>query len=190
MSLTLTQMSAHAKKAWKGVSKDLQELLQALVDGNQFDASLDEINRVADVSARIVTLTGATTISPATHEGKTLLLGEVGGDAALAVSLPAATGSGAIYKFIVSVVNTSGYTISKAGSDVMKGVIMSLDNDSTAVTAYAATAGTDDVITLNGTTTGGQIGDCVILEDILSGVWAVRGWVVVPAGLNIADPFS
>ena len=169
--------AAHlARRARNGSLKDLGSLLDMLVD--------------SFYSARTVTLTSATTITAAEHEGKTLLLGEVGGDAALAVTLPAATGSGAVYKFIVSVVNTSGYTINKAGSDVFKGSIISLDNDSNAATAYAAAAAGDDVLTLNGTTTGGQIGDCVIFEDILSGVWSVRGQVVVPAGSNVADPFS
>lgn len=169
--------AAHlARRARNGSLRDLGSLLDMLVDSFYSD--------------RTVTLTSATTITAAEHEGKTLLLGEVGGDAALAVTLPAATGSGAVYKFIVSVVNTSGYTINKAGSDVFKGSIISLDNDSNAATAYAASAGTDDVLTLNGTTTGGQIGDCVIFEDILAGVWSVRGQVVVPAGSNVADPFS
>lgn len=180
-----------------GALKDLEAVCRALINGDfnyvggtEILATGAEINRAADVSTRIVTITGDTTIAPATHEGKTLLLGEVGGDAAVAVTMPAATGSGAIYKFIVSVLNTSGYTINKAGSDLFKGSVTMLDNDSNAATAYAAIAAGDDVLTLNGTTTGGQVGDWVIFEDILAGFWHVRGALVVPAGSNVADPFS
>lgn len=152
-------------------------------------ATAAEINRVADVSTRVVTLTGDTAIDLATHEGKTLLLGEVGGNALLTSTLPAATGSGAKYPFKVAVVNTSNYVITKTDTDVFKGVVTMLDNDSNAATAYSA-SGTDNTLTLNGTTTGGQIGDWVEFEDILAGVWAVRGALVVPAGSNVADPFS
>ncbi|WP_395451191.1 hypothetical protein ACHMW7_16195 [Aminobacter sp. UC22_36] len=197
MALTNTIANQMLTAIRKLGSKDLGEVLKALVNGDFFYlggteviATAAELNRVADVSTRVVTLTGATTIDPALHENKTLLLGEVGGDAALAVTLPAATGSGAIYKFVVSVLNTSGYTINKAGSDLFKGMILSLDNDANAVTGYAAIAAGDDVVTLNGTTTGGQVGDYLIFEDILAGFWHVRGAVVVPAGSNVADPVS
>jgi hypothetical protein len=152
-------------------------------------ATAAEINRVADVSTRIVTLTGDTTIAAATHEGKTLLLGEVGGNAQLTATLPAATGSGARYRFVVSVVNTSNYIVAANGTDVLKGVVVTLDNDSNAATAYAA-SGTDDKITLNGTTTGGQIGDWLEFEDVLAATWHVTGMLLVPAGSNVADPFS
>lgn len=152
-------------------------------------ATAAEINRVADVSTRIVTLTASASITAASHEGKTLLLGEVGGNALLTATLPAATGSGAKYLFKVSVVNTSNYVITKTGNDTFAGVVAMLDNDSNAATAYAA-SGTDNTLTLNGTTTGGQIGDWVEFEDILADVWAVRGMLMVPAGSNVADPFS
>lgn len=156
------------------------------------DATPAEITRAADVSARVVTLTADTTISAATHEGKTLLLGEVGGDAALAVTLPAASGSGAVYKFVVSVVNTSGYTIvASTNSGAFYGLITQVDKDSTAATGYHAAGGTGaDVITLNGTTTGGLVGDTIVVEDIATNKWAVRGWCGVPAGSSIATPFS
>mgnify|MGYP000243450938 CR=1 FL=1 len=93
-------------------------------------------------------------------------------------------------RFIVGAVNTSNHRIRVANSsDLMKGSINLLDNDSTAQTAYAA-SGTDDTITLNGTTTGGQLGDWVELIDVATNTWAVRGQCVVPAGSNIADPLS
>lgn len=190
MTLSVTQMSAYAKKAWVGATKDLRDLLQALVDGNQFDASLAEINRIADVSARIVTLTADTTVTEATHSDKVLLLGEVGGNAALAATLPAATGSGARFKFVVSVVNTSGYTIRVVGDDIMQGVIYAASTGDTPDLGQPwVTAADSDTITLNGTTTGGvSIGDWVEVIDILANTWAVAG--MVTASGTEATPFS
>jgi hypothetical protein len=154
-------------------------------------ATAAELNRATDVSTRIVTITASGAISLATHEGKTLLLGEVGGNALCALTLPAATGSGAIYKFIVSVANTSNYTITTDGSDVYNGTILAHDRDVTDGTLlHAFQAITPTIITLNAGTTGGRIGDWIIIEDILTGIWHVRGQVAVAAGSNPATMFS
>lgn len=161
-----------------------------LLDGLLADAA--EINRVADVSTRIVTLTASGAISLATHEGKTLLLGEVGGNALAAFTLPAATGSGAKYLFRVSVVNTSSYTITTNSTDVFNGTVLNHDldiTDGTLLHAFPAT--TQTIITLNGSTTGGaMIGDWVEIEDVLSGVWFVRGVVSCATSSNPATCFS
>lgn len=151
-------------------------------------ATSAEINRVADVSSRLVTITGDITLTEAAHEGKILLLGEVGGNAAVAVTLPAATGSGGVYKFIVSVVNTSGYTIQVTGDDTMDGQIISLQDAADTVVGWE-TAATSDTITLNGTTTGGvAIGNWVELIDIAADQWAVSGQTT-SSGIE-ATPFS
>jgi hypothetical protein len=150
-----------------------------------------EINRVADVSTRIVTLVASGAISLAAHEGKTLLLGEVGGNALCALTLPAATGSGAKYLFRVSVANTSSYTITTNGADVFNGTVLAHDRDVTDGTLlHAFGAITQTIITLNAGTTGGRIGDWIEIEDILAAVWSVRGVVAVPAGSNPATCFS
>lgn len=155
-------------------------------------ATAAEINRAADVSTRIVTLVASGAISLATHEGKTLLLGEVGGNALCAMTLPAATGSGAKYLFRVSVVNTSSYTITTDTTDVFNGTVINHDRDITDGTLlHAFPATTQTIITLNGSTTGGAtIGDWIEIEDILAGVWFVRGIVSCAAGSNPATCFS
>ena len=66
---------------------------------------------------------------------------------------------------------------------------MSVDDDGTAATAFSG-KGTDDTITLNGTTTGGQIGDTIVCTDIGAHTYSVTGMVAVPAGSNVADMFS
>ena len=152
-------------------------------------ATPTEINRVADVSSRVVTLTGDTTLTVADHSDKVLLLGEVGGNAAVAITLPAATGSGGRFKFYVSVVNTSGYTIQVAdATDTMDGHIFSTQDAADTVVGWE-TASTSDTITLNGTTTGGAaIGDWVELVDIASNQYAVSG-MITSTGTE-ATPFS
>ena len=166
----------------------------------KFHDEEDEIEKDSIVTTTLEVLgsfkTGTTTIvetgaiTEVDHAGKTLLLGEVGGNALCTITLPAATGTGSMYRFIVSVVNTSNYVIKVAdATDTIDGSVNILDADSTAQTAYAAT-GTDDTITLNGTTKGGALGDWIELIDIATNQWAVRGQLVVPAGSNIADPFS
>ena len=163
-----------------------------LDDLSTMAATAAEIDAVADVSTRIITLVASGAISQATHEGKTLLLGEVGGNALCAMTLPAATGSGARYLFRVSVVNTSNYTITTNGTDVFNGTILNHDidiTDGTLLHAFPAT--TQTIITLNGSTTGGSIiGDYVEIEDILTGKWFVTGIVSCAAGSNPATPFS
>jgi hypothetical protein len=151
-------------------------------------ATAAEINRVADDSVRLVTVGGTSlAVTQALHSGKIILLDH--GAATSTVTLPAASGSGAVFRFIVAATNTNNHVITVTGNDVIKGSVVILDNDSTAETAYAA-SGTDDTLTLNSTTTGGQIGDWVEFVDFANDTYAVRGFLVVPAGSDIADPFS
>jgi len=134
------------------------------------------------------TATDAVTITE--HAGRTLLLGEVGGNALVTLTLPDATGSGATYKFIVTVANTSNYVIKVPDSDnTIDGIMMYLDEDGTAVSAFPTVAASD-TITLNGGTTGGLIGDYLEIVDIAADQYHVRGVMRVAAGANPATPFS
>ena len=137
----------------------------------------------------IVTLTATGSITAATHAGKILLMGEVGGDAAATFTLPAATGSGAEYRFIVSVVNTSNYVIQVAnGDDTIDGSV-TLHQDSAATVASFNTVAASDTITLNGTTKGGvSIGDEITLLDMATNQYMVKG--VLTASGTEATPFS
>ncbi len=138
-----------------------------------------------------VTLTATTAITAALHANRPLFI--TGSGAAAAMTLPEATGTGDRYTFYMGQVNTSGTTIVNADTTNCSyhGSINNLDVDSNAQTAYfTATAGGTDTITLNGTTTGGQIGDVIILVDIATDKWAVDGQVRCPAGSNVATMFS
>ena len=141
------------------------------------------------VSERIVTLTGTTTITAALHEGKILLMGASG--AALTFTLPAATGSGGRYRFVVSVVNTSNYIITALAGDLMCGnILTNSSGDSVTVEPWISLVATANIkITLDGTTKGGvSIGDYIDLVDIATDRWQVSG-LTTSSGTE-ATPFS
>lgn len=107
------------------------------------------------------------------------------------ITLPAATGSGATYTFVVSVLATSNSHIVKAASasDSMQGIIFSMDDTSDNAVAFAAVAGTSDTITLNRTTTGSvTIGETIYVTDFASGRWHVSGFITNSG--TPATPFS
>ena len=140
----------------------------------------------------IHTFTATDAITEAEHSGRTLLLGEVGGNANVVLTLPDATGSGNIYHFIVSVAmgGSTTYKIQVADADnTIAGQIMYLDEDGTAVTSFPTVAASD-TITLNSGTQGGLVGDTLTLIDIATDKYAVFGQMRVSAGANPATPFS
>lgn len=156
------------------------------IAGTAVTATAAEINAAADASSRIVDATAATlAVTQAVHDGKVVTLNRAAG---IAVTLPAASGSGARLHFIVGTTVTSNTsTVKVVGDDTMVGAaIVAQDAADTAVVFEAS--GTDDTITLNGTTTGGIKGDSVELIDIAADLWHVR---VVGSATGIeATPFS
>ena len=153
-------------------------------------ATSAEITRATDLSARIVNLAVDTAITEAAHEGRTIVMGGAG--TSRTFTMPAATGAGGRYRFVVGAVNTSNYVIkSVAGADLMEGLIIGASTGDSATDAARTwlSGATDDTITLNGTTTGGAaIGDWVELEDISATGWSVRG--MVSQSGSEATPFS
>ena len=172
-----------------GVSKVTELHIGATGSEVQVTATPAEINAVADVTGRVVSAAGPTlSVTAALHGGRIVAFDQTGGTAA---TLPAATGTGNMYHFVVKVKNTSSAnTIVLAdASDLFQGQVINTDADATAPVSYTANAAGDvDTISLNGTTTGGQIGDWIEVCDIASNVYAVRGFVVCPVGSNVATP--
>ena len=148
-------------------------------------ATGDELNRVADVSTRIVSAAAATlTVALADHESKTVVLNRATG---VAVTMPAATGSGARYRFVVGTAMSGGSsTFGMTGDDTMQGVALGTDDDGVPANSWRANGAT--VITLDGSTQGGKIGDVVEFEDIAADVWAVR--LLLQQSGTEATPFS
>jgi hypothetical protein len=90
------------------------------------------------------------------------------------VTLPAATGTGNIYRFFVGTTVTSNdYIIQVANAtDVMAGVAI-VANDTDASASIFETAADSDTITLDGSTTGGILGQIITIQDMASGVFSV-----------------
>lgn len=122
-------------------------------------------------------------VTAAGYAGQTIVSTIAG---AQAVTLPAATGSGNIYRFYISVTKTGALTITANGSDIIQGGVL-VASDTGGLTVPTATD--TQVITLAAdTTTGGVVGTTCELQDVASGQWSVSGFFV-SAGVE-ATPFS
>lgn len=150
-------------------------------------ATADELNRATDVSTRIVSTTAATlAITLAAHDSKIVVLASTHTQT---LTLPAATGTGARFRFVVSTTGTDGSKVIKVANtaDVMTGVTASHSTATNEVSSFLTSA-TSDTITLNNTTTGGITGTAVEVIDIATGVFAVK--VDAAASGTIATAFS
>lgn len=126
------------------------------------------------ISYKPISISANVTLNRATHANGPLLKFAVAAGAT--VTLPAASGSGDRYRFLVETTVTSNNDIIQVANatDVMTGVVISA-NDTDASTSGWETASTSDTITLNGSTKGGIKGDYIELEDAASGLWRVLG---------------
>lgn len=157
------------------------------IDETAVLATAAEINRACDVSTRVVNCTAATlALTAASHDGKTVTVNAAAG---CALTLPAASGSGARFKIFIGTTITSNSTTIKVAnaSDIMAGLAIQSQDGGNTVQAWETAADTD-TITFNGSTTGGIKGDVVELEDVATNLWQVR--VVGSATSTEATPFS
>lgn len=156
--------------------------------GTTVSATAVELNRVADVSTRIVTATAATLlVTEALHDGKIITLDRVGGTV---ITMPEATGSGMVIEFLVITTMTTDTTIvlpDTVNTDLQGGAIISDSADATLSTF--APAATHDLVTLNGGTTGGLVGTRIQYIDIALDLWSVQITDHVGAATQ-ATPFS
>ena len=131
---------------------------------------------------------GATlAMTQAAHAGRIIALDTAAGSI---VTLPASTGSGAVYRFLVTVTATSNSHIIKVANatDEMRGYVIQDSDTATAPNIWWA-ADNDDTITLNRTTTGlAAQGEYFEIVDATSGHFFVRGYVQ-QNGIE-ATPFS
>jgi fructose-specific component phosphotransferase system IIB-like protein len=105
------------------------------------------------------------------------------------VTLPPATGSGFRYTFIVGTTVTSNTNVIQVANsdDIMQGVVIGAADTDDSVNGWEA-ASDSDTITMDGSTTGGIVGDRVELVDVAENVWAVNG-TIQQTGTE-ATPFS
>lgn len=138
-------------------SRDAKKIVQAV----QFDQT-----------SRIVNATASTlTVTKLLHDNRIVTLNRAAG---IAVTLPAATGSGNWFRFFVGTTVTSNTTTIKVvGNDTMSGIAL-IDEAGGATAGVWPTASDTDTITFDGSTTGGILGDMVELIDVAADKWWVR----------------
>ena len=138
----------------------------------------------APIQATATTLT----VTAATHAGKVIMLNRAAG---IAVTLPAASGTGNIYTFYVETTFTGAATIKAASaSDSMSGTATLFADGGDTVVGFGAVSGTDDTIDMLGTanSTGGIAGQSIVITDVASGKFQVV--LTSDAGGTEATPFS
>ena len=162
-------------------------LVTPLIGGTALTATAAELNAVADTSARLVSATAATlAVTAAAHDGKVIVLNRAAG---VTVTLPAATGSGAVFRFVVGTAVTSNSDIIKVAdaTDVVQGALVVTDQADGSAATFGTVAASD-TISLNGGTTGGLAGGLITLIDVATNLYAVTGTVV--GNGTEATPFS
>lgn len=153
----------------------------------RFSRNDDRLNRVADVSTRLIGAGATLTMRQADHEGRIICLDTAAGSV---VTLPPATGSGSVYRFLVTVTATSNSHIIKVAnaSDEMRGFVVQDSDTATAPNIWWA-ADNDDTITLNRSTTGlAAQGEYFDIVDATANHYFVRGYS--QASGTEATPFS
>lgn len=136
-------------------------------------------NRVIDVTGSSVTLTQAT------HDKAIITLNRAAG---VAVTLPAATGSGAHFRIVVGTTFTGAATIKVVGDDIMKGTAVLFADGGDTVVGFATAADSDTVTLAADNSTGGIAGAEIELIDIKADTWFVK--MVSDAAATEATPFS
>lgn len=163
--------SIHGKRF--GLGKDGSLILNH--EGNQ---------RIIPGGGNIVNCTASTlTVTADLHAGRIVTFNRAGG---ITATLPAASGTGNVYKFFTSTTFTGNGIIQVANAtDIIQGGV-AVSTDAGGVTILAAA--TSDTITMNGSTTGGIKGSWVELTDVASGIFMCSGFLV-STGAE-ATPFS
>lgn len=201
-----------------GSKKDLGDLLDALLKGEPYqvgtgyptvtpraigESYFDSTNKIfytavgltsadwslggAAASSGLVLVGAALTVSAA-HHNKTLLFDTAAGSI---ITLPVGSGSGLKFKAKVKLLATSNsHKVQVTGAtDVIQGIINTIDSDTAGTTTGWASGASDDTVTLNRSTTGSAIrGEWLEFEDIAANLWVVNGQLANTAAG--ATPFS
>ncbi len=185
LTLVVNDLKVGSTRAGGAATATLSATELTALDG--LLATSTELNRAADVSTRQVAAGGTLAMTEAAHEGKTILLDTAAGSV---VTLPASTGGGAVYRFLVTVTATSNSHVIKVAnaSDEMRGYVVQDSDTATAPNIWWA-ADNDDTITLNRSTTGlAAQGEYFEVVDAVLNHFYVRGYS--QASGTEATPFS
>lgn len=154
-------------------------------------ANQDSLMLANSFGTGVTTLSDATaTISREAHAGRIVVLARAAG---VTVTLPAATGTGDVYRFVIGTTATSNSNIIKVANatDVMNGSLaLQQDTDSAGTLKLWAAADNDDTMTFAGAaTTGGTAGAFIQCVDYKAGFWSCQAWTKSSGGSE-ATPFS
>ena len=180
LASTLTSNTFGAANSLWGVSNGLT-FEGATADG--FEVTLSPADAAANSTATIPNYTGSVvmagliaagateTVAAVTHAGACIALDTGAGST---ITLPAATGTGNRYCFVVTVVGA--HIINVVGNDeFVGGIHQGNDTNDTTVFWPAADAADNDRISLNGTSQGGFVGCKYEIVDVLTDNWSVIG---------------
>jgi hypothetical protein len=149
------------------------KVVEYFQDGVRFTGS------IARLSGALGSHSATLTVTAAKHAGVIQSMDRAAG---ITFTLPAAEGTGNIYRFFTAVTVTSNDNIIQVANatDEFLGNLFQIDTDtSDAVAAYPCLDGDGfDTITLNGSTKGGIMGDLITIIDVASGKFALEGTVL------------
>jgi len=184
-TLTAAQIVRNLNNTFSGFARDALQRVLTLVNADLVAVEA----RATLLEPAVIDCTASTlTVTAALHAQRTVTLNRAAG---IAVTLPAATGSGNFYRFVVGTTFTASGTIKVVGDDIMTGLaIFETDNATDGVTAYATAADSDTITFYTGAsnTTGGIKGAVVELTDIAANTWHVMYYS--SAGGTEVTPFS
>jgi hypothetical protein len=178
VTATLAEFIREAQGSDPAILDVLEGVTASAAELNIMDgvlATTAEINRAADVSTRMVAAGGTLAMTEAAHEGKIIKLDTAAGSV---VTLPASTGGGAVYRFLVTTTATSNSHIIKVAnaSDEFRGFVVQDASEATAPNIWWA-ADNDDTITLNRTTSGlAAQGEYFEIVDAVLNHYYVKGY--------------
>jgi hypothetical protein len=130
------------------------------------------------------------TVTAASHSGKVVNLAGT----PVTVTLPAATGTGNIYRFAIGITTTATSSVIKVANtfDILRGVVHVMTSATTtnvaAIVAAFKTTATDDTMSMQGTTQGGILGDFIEIIDIKTSIFQINART--QASGAYATPFS
>ena len=144
-----------------------------------------------DVLGKIVNVTDSTvTITAAAHRGAIVTLNRAAG---VTATLPAATGTGNKYIFVIGTTATSNANVIQVANatDVMDGSLnIQADTDADGTLAcWMAEVGDDTMTFAGAATTGGIVGNRIECYDYAAGFWSCTAWTI-SGGASEATPFS
>ena len=138
------------------------------------------------VGGSVVALTAATVeLSRATHAGRLCTLDRAAG---IDLTLPAATGSGDVYEFVILTDTTDLYAFARTGNDIIAGHALADDGDGEPANGWSSKTATSASFGGAAQASGGSKGDRIIFKDVAADTWQCSAFLT--NGGTEATPFA